>query len=277
MRGLAASLLVHAAVISAGLIYLPHARQSLDSAPIVSVELVEFAEITSVRAAAPVPEETPDIPEEAPTIEDEIQSPPPQPAPPEEAESEPEAIDPEPEPVAETEPEPEIVQPPEPEPEPVRNEPRTVQPEPEAPSEPSLADLLGDLEREVADARNDAGTPDTGPNRSEVGAGNANTADIVTLFRSQAYRCWRTVADMPNPENLGVIVEVRLNRDGTLSSPPRVQDMGRIRGSGNPFWLTAAERAQTAVIECAPFNLPADRYSQWRLIEVNFHVNLAAG
>ncbi|WP_417490655.1 hypothetical protein [Maricaulis sp.] len=279
MRGFVLSLFVHLGIIAAGLIYLPRAAQMFDAAPIIPIDIVTLGEMTSVRARAPDPVPEPEEALEEATIEDEIAAPPPAPEPEPEPEQAAEVIDAEPESVPEpVTPEPE----PEPEPEepspPVRQPPqRIVQPPETRPSEPSLADLLGDLERQVADARQDAGAPDQGAERSAVGTGASNTADLATLIRSQTYRCWRTVADMPNPETLGVVVEVRLNRDGSLSGPPRVKDLGRIQASGNSFWLTAAERAQTAVLDCAPYSLPADRYSQWRLIEVNFHVDLAAG
>ncbi|WP_417496467.1 hypothetical protein [Maricaulis sp.] len=277
MRGFFLSLFVHAGIIAAGMIYLPRAAQMFDVAPIIPVDIVTLADLTSVRARAPdpVPEQEEAVDEAS--IEDEIVAPPPAPEPEPEPEQAAEVIDVEPERVPEPvapEPEPEPEEPPAR----VRQPPqRTVQPPPTRPAEPSLADLLGDLERQVADARQDAGAPDQGAERDAVGTGATDTADLATLIRSQTYRCWRTVADMPNPENLGVIVEVRLNRDGSLSGPPRVKDLGRIQASGNSFWLTAAERAQTAVLDCAPYNLPAGRYSQWRLIEVNFHVDLAAG
>ena len=277
MRGFILSLFVHAGIIAAGMIYLPRAAQMFDAAPIIPIDIITLGEMTSVRARAPEPVPEPEEAVEEASLEDEIAAPPPAAEPEPEPEQAPELIDAEPQSVPEPatpEPEPEPEEPPAPARQPPQ---RTVQPPPSRPAEPSLADLLGNLERQVADARSDAGAPAQGAERSAVGSGATDTADLATLIRSQTYRCWRTVADMPNPENLGVIVEVRLNRDGSLSGPPRVKDLGRIQASGNSFWLTAAERAQTAVLDCAPYSLPADRYAQWRLIEVNFHVDLAAG
>lgn len=276
MRGFFLSLFVHAGIIAAGMIYLPRAAQMFDVAPIIPIDIVTVGELTSVRARAPEPEPVPEQAVEEAQLDEEIAAPPPAPEPEPEPEQAPEVIDEAPQ----SAPEPVIPEPqiePEEPPAPVRPPPqRTVQPPPTRPAEPSLADLLGNLEQVVAGSSTPAGAPDQGAQRDAVGSGATDTADLATLIRSQTYRCWRTVADMPNPENLGVIVEVRLNRDGSLSGPPRVRDLGRIQASGNSFWLTAAERGQTAVLDCAPYSLPADRYSQWRLIEVNFHVDLAA-
>ena len=232
MRGFILSLFVHAGIIAAGMIYLPRAAQMFDAAPIIPIDIITLGEMTSVRARAPEPVPEPEEAVEEASLEDEIAAPPPAAEPEPEPEQAPELIDAEPQSVPEPatpEPEPEPEEPPAP----VRQPPqRTVQPPPSRPAEPSLADLLGNLERQVADARSDAGAPAQGAERSAVGSGATDTADLATLIRSQTYRCWRTVADMPNPENLGVIVEVRLNRDGSLSGPPRVKDLGRIQASG---------------------------------------------
>ena len=72
MRALFVSLLIHAGIIAAGLIYLPKASQVMENTPIVPVQLVALSERTNVRAAAPDPEPEPeDLPEE--TIEDAIE------------------------------------------------------------------------------------------------------------------------------------------------------------------------------------------------------------
>jgi hypothetical protein len=47
-------------------------------------------------------------------------------------------------------------------------------------------------------------------------------------------------------------------------------DEGRIRNSSNPFLRIAGERAVRAVVECAPYRMPADQYQTWRRITVNF-------
>jgi hypothetical protein len=35
---------------------------------------------------------------------------------------------------------------------------------------------------------------------------------------------------------------------------------------GNPYTRAAAEAASRAIYQCAPYNLPAKRYSEWREI-----------
>lgn len=274
MRGFSLSLIFHLALLAAGLIYLPKAAERFDLPVIIPVELVTLADTISVRAAAPEPEEVPEEAVEEETIEDEIVDPvvaaEPEPEPEPEIEIIPE--DPTTEPEPEPEPEP-VVE----EPEPEVQAPRTVEPAPEVVvAEPSLADLLGDLERDVNETRETAGTPDEGDYRSSVGVGDVTTADMRSLFRSQAYRCWRVVSDMPNPETLGVVVRVSMNRDGSVNGSPTVVDHNRIRSSGNTFHIRAAERGIAAVLQCGPYNMPSANYSEWRRIDVNFHVDYAS-
>jgi hypothetical protein len=268
VRGFFLSFVIHAGLIVGGLIYLPKAAQHFETPPIVPIDLVTLADMTSLRAAAPEPEEVPEEAVEEDSIEDEIIDPAPVPEPEPEVEREVEVIDADPE----TEPEP-VEDDPEPElePEPVQPEPeRIVQPPAPTPAQPSLADMLGDLEREVAEARTETGTPDQGERRQSVGDGERMTATISDLINSQTSRCWRTSIDAPDAQNLVIVLEIRLNRDGSLAMPPALQDAYRIRNSANPYLRVAAERAIGAVVDCAPYRLPAESYSQWRHIDVGF-------
>jgi outer membrane biosynthesis protein TonB len=266
VRGFFLSFLIHAGLIVGGFIYLPKAVQQFETPPIVPIDLVTLADMTSLRAAAPEPEEVPEDVVEDDTIEDEIIDPVPTPEPEPELEAEVEVIDAEPE----VEPEP-VEEEPEPDPEPVQPQPeRIVQPPAPTPAQPSLSDMLGDLEREVAEARTETGTPDEGDTRQSVGDGERMTATISDLINSQTSRCWRTSIDAPDAQNLVIVLEIRLDRDGSLAMPPVLQDEYRIRNSANPYLRVAAERAIGAVVDCAPYRLPAESYSQWRHIDVGF-------
>lgn len=271
MRGLVLSLFVHAGMLAAGLIYLPRAAQLLDATPVVPIEMVTIAETTNIRAAAPEPEPEPEeTPEE--TIEDEIEAPAPAPEPePEPVETEPEIIDTAP--TEEPEPEPESVEPePEPEPEPEQPErQQTVQPEAPEETEPSLFDMLGNIERDVAEARQSQGSPEEGETRDAVGNASAMTATLRDLINSHIVRqrCWRMPLDAPYPEERVVTITMRLNRDGTLDGPPEL-DERRTRDRNDSFRDVIRERALRAAVECAPYPLPANQYNQWRLIRVNF-------
>ncbi|MGJ3231987.1 MAG: hypothetical protein ACFE0P_09325 [Oceanicaulis sp.] len=254
---------LHAGLIASALIYFPAASRFVEQVNVVPVELVMLADSTNVRAARRAPELEPEPVEDEPPVETA-----PEPEPAQEPERpEPEIIPPEPE----SEPvEPEPVQP-EPEPEPVQPEPEPErrQPEPEPERAPQGLDLDGlsglvDRSRERRETGEQADQA-----REASGAGTAMTATLQAMAASQIARCTRSNADAPADMDLAVVVEVRLERNGELAEPPRLRDQGRIMNSPNPFLRVAGERALRAVIDCAPYELPAANYAEWRLLEVN--------
>lgn len=256
--GMLISILLHGGVVASALIYFPAASRIASDTVIIPIELVTLADTSNVRAARPEPE--PELEEPAPEEDQTIA----------------EVIEPEPEPEPVIpEPEPEIIPPaPREEPEPVEADPEP-EPEPPAPQpepEPEPDRLnLGDLSRLVDRSREarDANRGEAGDARRSEGAGTAMTATLQAMAASQIQRCVRSNADAPLDMDLRVIVEVRLERDGSLASAPQLRDQSRILNSTNPFLRVAGERALRAVIDCAPYQLPAQNYQEWRLLEVN--------
>ncbi|PQA88634.1 hypothetical protein [Hyphococcus luteus] len=278
--GLFASVLFHLAIIFGGLVWLPSLRKLPDVAPepYIPLELIEEAELdlkTSVPAAAPEPveeeEPEPDLPE--PVEEDE-------PAPAEEASEPVSEPEPEPEPVAEEpEPEPEPVKPePEPKPEPPKETP-SVKPEPKN-DELDLDALskLIDKERETEQAQQSREAPSQTTEQADkarpaIGAGDRLTASDEAKLKAAMAGCWNASAIIgaPEPERLLVVIDFELNRDGTLSSPPRVVNELQINLSGNRFWRVAQREAVSAVVKCAPYDfLPPERYETWKEFRFNF-------
>jgi outer membrane biosynthesis protein TonB len=249
---------LHAGLVASALIYFPAASRVYEDINVVPVELVTLADNTNVRAARPEPEPEPEPEVEEPPVET---APEPDTAP-EPAPAEPEIIPPEPEPAPEPEAAPEPVAP-EPEPEPVEPEPQRPAPQPRGLDLDGLSDLV-DRSRETRPQGEAAGET-----RRASGAGTAMTATLQAMAAGQIARCVRSNADAPAGMDLAVVVEVRLERNGALAEPPRLKDAARVSGSPNPFLRVAGERAVRAVIECAPYDLPAANYAEWRLLEVN--------
>ncbi len=282
--GLFASVLFHLAVIFGGLVWLPSFRKLPDVAPepYIPLDLIKDAELdlkTSVPAAAPEPveeeEPEPDLPE--PVVEEE-------PAPAEEA-AEPEPTpepEPEPEPVEEEpapEPEPEEPEPePQPDPEPPKEAP-TVKPKPQE-DELDLDALskLIDKERETEQTQQQRDAPSQTTEQADearpaIGAGDRLTASDEAKLKAAMARCWNASAIIgaPEPEQLLVVIDFELNRDGTLASPPRVVNELQINLSGNRFWRVAQREALSAVSKCAPYDfLPVERYESWKEFRFNF-------
>jgi hypothetical protein len=100
------------------------------------------------------------------------------------------------------------------------------------------------------------------------GAGNQSlaTADLADALKSQIYRCWNAPVGAPNPNDLVVDFDLLLNSDGTVSGRPQLTGNSAAAVAGNPYTRAAAEAALRAIYQCAPYNLPAKRYSDWKEI-----------
>jgi hypothetical protein len=85
-------------------------------------------------------------------------------------------------------------------------------------------------------------------------------------LRDRLASCWNLPKTVRDAAGLVVVVDIRLNADGSLASPPQV-----VNHSDNPKFPVAAESVTRAVTQCAPFSfLPAAKYDAWKEIEVNF-------
>jgi len=81
-------------------------------------------------------------------------------------------------------------------------------------------------------------------------------------------QCWNVPVGVQDAGELVVVLSVDLNKDGTLAGNPRL-----ISPSGTPQGTVrqAFEAGRRALIRCAPYALPADKYAQWRQLEVVFN------
>lgn len=288
LRGLPASIILHAAVIGSGMIVLPNYRTATfqDEVAIIPIDLVEIGAVTNVAPRIEREPEEAEPEEEAPPpleefLEDvdtlpELSEAPPEELPPPPPPPEEETPEPEPEPALEAEPEEEA---PEPEPEPeAEPEPEPVLREPER---DPLDDILGDaanlFDRAPREPRaappRPAETPelrDEAPSERRRGAGErtGNIANVQALIQAQMYVCWQTVDDLPNPERLNVTLRVFLNRDGTLARNIELVDPRRAPIGDRPM-TQAIERAMRAARKCAPYRLPAEDYEIWQEITMN--------
>ena len=108
--------------------------------------------------------------------------------------------------------------------------------------------------------------------RAGSGAGTDMTVSEFDALQSAMYQCWRMPADAKNPEKLVVTVGVRLLPGGFVESAAlKNKTQNRRRDPDNPFWDVAEQRAVRAVSQCAPYDfLPAEKYSNWRDLTLNF-------
>lgn len=89
---------------------------------------------------------------------------------------------------------------------------------------------------------------------------------LAKLLGDAVGRCWNVMAGVAGVERLVIKVQVRLNRDGTIVGAPKVTN-----SDGTPLFALAADSTVRAMIECAPYNLPQDMYTDgWEYIEFAF-------
>ncbi|MEM0986134.1 MAG: hypothetical protein AAGJ32_07810 [Pseudomonadota bacterium] len=297
IRGLPASIAMHAALIVGGSVAWPYISTPIETNYVaVPIEILELSDIASQRpqvetepeeATEEEPEQTPDeeffeepeaLPEEDAEdtpVEEQFaaeETPPP----PEEEETvslpeeteEPEATE------EEDEPEPE----PEPEEEPLRRETDDLDDIldfAENTFDQDLLDKTPEEARRSVQPRPELTDeqPNTAAADSQLGAGDRlrNQQSVINIIRVQMEQCWDNVVDLPNPERLNVTIEMQLNRDGTLKRDARLVTPSRPPIGDRPM-QQAIERALRAARKCAPYRLPEDAlesYDDWDEVTLN--------
>lgn len=107
--------------------------------------------------------------------------------------------------------------------------------------------------------------------RQNVGADGALQQTIATVVAGCLHDRFITGSLTGNPDyqNLYVYTHFILNQDGSLREIVELTPKGG-NATGREI---ALQQARSAVNGCAPFALPADKYNQWRVVEVNLRVN----
>jgi type IV secretory pathway VirB10-like protein len=249
---LVAAVLLHAGIIAATLFSWSHSLDIADqSPPVVPVDLVTIGEKTNIapmvkaqpkeppkeEAQPPAPEQTQQTATAAPRKEE--SAPPPD-------ESGPEPLLQKPPPIV-----------------------------PKMKPQPDQKKDNFDINNIVALLDKRTPAPATAPNAKVgnhtikgIGEQTAMTMDLVDALRNQIAQCWSPPVGAPNLQELVVDFDLFLNPDGSIAQPPQLIENSASAGSS--YARAAAEAARRAIYTCAPYKLPADRYSQWR--EINpFH------
>jgi outer membrane biosynthesis protein TonB len=88
-------------------------------------------------------------------------------------------------------------------------------------------------------------------------------------IRNQFQKCWDVPAGAKDAQNLVVTLHIEVNEDGSVSKVEMARDEGRYHSDG--FFQAAADSAMRAVRRCSPLhNLPQEKYSTWRDMELTF-------
>lgn len=88
----------------------------------------------------------------------------------------------------------------------------------------------------------------------------------MDALRGQIQRCWNVPAGAMDAENLKVSVRFKLDPSGAVEGSPQI-----VQGGGSAgVERAAAESARRAILQCAPYNLPSEKYEAWADVIVNF-------
>ncbi len=84
---------------------------------------------------------------------------------------------------------------------------------------------------------------------------------LLSMINSQLEPCARLPGGGGGPDTPIINVRFRLNQDGSLAGEPVVVDR-----QNTPLFAIAAEASLRAVKQCAPFQLPPDKYASWSTV-----------
>lgn len=87
---------------------------------------------------------------------------------------------------------------------------------------------------------------------------------LLQELTAQTKRCWAVPSGWSDPQQVTVTLRFQLKPDGTLDGDPAVVEF-----PATPIGAASAKSAIAAVTQCGPYRLPADRYEQWKDIQLN--------
>ena len=89
-------------------------------------------------------------------------------------------------------------------------------------------------------------------------------------LRAQIFGCWSVPLGLPFDDDLLVRIKLQLNKDGTILKS-EVLDHERMNRPGQKFYKVLAESALRAVRICQPLKVPPSGYEKWKNIQLNFN------
>ena len=91
-------------------------------------------------------------------------------------------------------------------------------------------------------------------------------------LKAQIFGCWSLPLGLPYQENLLVRIKLRLRPDGTVLRS-EILDHARMNKPGQSFYKVLAESALRAVRICQPLRVPPTGYERWKDLQLNFDAN----
>ena len=89
-------------------------------------------------------------------------------------------------------------------------------------------------------------------------------------LRAQIFGCWSVPLGLPYDEDLLVRIKLQLKQDGTIMKS-EILDHQRMNRPGQQFYKVLAESALRAVRLCQPLKVPPTGYDKWKNLQLNFN------
>ncbi len=89
-------------------------------------------------------------------------------------------------------------------------------------------------------------------------------------LRAQIFGCWSVPLGLPYDEDLLVRIKLKLEKDGTILKS-EILDHQRMNKPGQKFYKVLAESALRAVRLCQPLKVPPTGYDKWKELQLNFN------
>ena len=102
------------------------------------------------------------------------------------------------------------------------------------------------------------------PQEKNLTSDNIITAGEISNMRSQIEMCWNPPVGVRGAASQRVQVIIALNKDGTISN---VEPVTRDSNGSREVAIGAAVRA---VLSCAPYEFPIEKYELWKEIKFTF-------
>jgi len=91
-------------------------------------------------------------------------------------------------------------------------------------------------------------------------------------LKAQIFGCWSLPLGLPYQENLLVRIKLKLKPDGTVLKS-EILDHARMNKPGQSFYKVLAESALRAIRICQPLRVPPTGYEKWKDLQLNFDAN----
>jgi hypothetical protein len=100
----------------------------------------------------------------------------------------------------------------------------------------------------------------------------ALTLSQEDALKAQIFGCWSLPLGLPYQENLMVRIKLKLKPDGTVLTS-KILDHARMNQPGQGFYKVLAESALRAIRICQPLRVPPTGYEKWKDLQLNFDAN----